>query len=306
MKILQSIPKSTFILSLALVLVTGILILQNVPLRSLGSASNPGIALKAPAFAKSAQAAGLQQTDWEFILEEAGITAYAKVDQQLDLQFLPNSFKHIRKQTDNYIMGTMYAPAYAEYPEFDEMGEVQVLVHKNGWIVAYLTQWQTSAELFDWVNYETKRLSETIIESTLKFLATELELSDVNLAFYDFRNPNATDLLLIADRADSNKETDLLTVEIPQDIVIHESMWSGAQFGIHTYFSGSWRSTPGQCLINDELVASLNPGGARWRVWIGEFSQDLYPQGKTHTLTVTAKEMTAYCGIAVIYGESSQ
>jgi len=51
-------------------------IIKTEALFSTDLSSNPGIALRAPAFLKSAKAANLQQTDWEFILEEAGVTAY--------------------------------------------------------------------------------------------------------------------------------------------------------------------------------------------------------------------------------------
>ena len=181
MKNFQSTTKRIVILGIVLILFALVLILKSEPSFSSAVPSGPGIALRPPSFIKSASAAGLQQTDWDFLLEEAGVTAYAKVDQQLNLQFLPASFKSIRKQTDQYILEIVYAPGYATLPEFDEKGEVQVLVHKDGWIVAYLTRWQTAAELFDWVNYDKERLTATLIESTVKFIASELELAEIRL-----------------------------------------------------------------------------------------------------------------------------
>ena len=306
MKKFQTIPKVTITLVLTLILVTVALISKSEPVFPTELPSSPGIALRPPAFLKSASAANLQQADWEFILEEAGITAYAKVDQQLDLQFLSttSSLKHIRKQTDDYIIGIIYAPGYAELPEFDEKGEVQVLVHKDGWIVAYLTRWQTAAELFDWVNYDQERLTSTLIESTLQFIATELELPAVNVSYYDFRNPNATDLILVADRADGITQTDSFTMNVPREIQIYESTWSAAQFHISADCCGNL--LPGTCNLNEEQLASLHPPKSKWRLYLGELTEENFPQGRDHKITVGGRWQRAYCGIAIVYSEATQ
>ncbi|MEM7129184.1 MAG: hypothetical protein AAF702_22825 [Chloroflexota bacterium] len=307
MKNFQPMPKLTIVLGIAVILLTANLFMSNQSLFSTDLLSSPGIALQIPAFAQSAQAAGLQQTDWEFILEEAGITAYTKVDQQLDLQFLPTNFKSIRKQTDDYIMGIVYAPGYANLPEFDEKGEVQVLIHKDGWLVAYLTRWQTGAELFDWVHYDSQRLNGTLLENTLRFLAGELELADTNISFYDFRNPNATDLILVADRADGITTTDSFSVNVPREVQITESTWAAAQFdleGRDCINCGGIR--PGTCNLDGGQLASLKPPYGKWRLYLGVLNEENFPQGKDHTISVGGRGKRAYCGISVIYSESTQ
>ncbi len=97
------------------------------------------MALQPPAFLKSARAQDSAQVDFEFILEEAGVTAYTNLNQELDLTSLEARFKTIRQQTDEFIIGIVTAPGYEKLTEFDETADVQVFLHRDGWIVAYLS-----------------------------------------------------------------------------------------------------------------------------------------------------------------------
>ncbi|MBV7333653.1 hypothetical protein KFU94_36550 [Chloroflexi bacterium TSY] len=303
MRNVQSIPKLTIVLAILLIITTIALFSKITPVFPTELSSSPGIALRPPAFVKSARAASIGPVDFSFILEEAGVTAYTKVEQQLDLQFLPTSFKHIRQQTDDFILGIVYAPGYAALPEFDEKGEVQVLVHKDGWIVAYLTRWQTAAELFDWVNYDRERLTATLIESTIKFLATELELSNINISYYDFRYPEATDLILVADRADGITRTDSFKINIPREIQIYERVWSAGQFSLAV---SGYNRYPGTCKLDDVQLISLNPPVGKWRLYLGGLNENNFSQGKDHTITVGGSGRRAYCGVSIVYGEAAQ
>lgn len=304
MKNFQFTPKRIMMIGIVFALIALALLAKTEPTFTTEHPSGPGIALRPPAFVKAASAAELQETDWRFLLEEAGVTAYTKADQQLDLEFLLARFKHIRARTNQYIQGIVYAPGYAGLPEFDEKGEVQVIVHRDGWIVAYLTRWQTAAELFDWVNYDQERLSATLVENTVKYLARELKLPEVNIAYYDFRHPDATDLILVADRADGINTTDSFTIHIPKEIQIYERTWSAAQFDIR--ISGCCTQNPGTCNLNDAQLASLHPPIGKWRLYLGPLTEDNFPQGKDHRITVSGNGKRGYCGVAIVYREAVQ
>ena len=89
------------------------------------------------------------------------------------------------------------------YEKMDYLGtqnEVQLFVHKDGWVVAYLTKYQLAAEMFDWVNYNANRLTSTLIENQVRDIALRLGEKDFNVTYYDFRHPDATSLFLVAKR----------------------------------------------------------------------------------------------------------
>jgi hypothetical protein len=309
MKYFQFISKRIMVIGIVFALFALALIVKTEPIFTTEHPSGPGLALRPPAFIKAANAAEfeeLQQTDWTFLLEEAGVTAYTKVDQQLDLEFLLARFKHIRARTNQYIQGIVHAPGYAGLPEFDEKGEVQIIVHRDGWIVAYLTRWQTAAELFDWVNYDQERLTGTLVENTVKYLARELKLPEVNISYYDFRYPDATDLILVADRADGITTRDSFIIHIPKEIQIFERTWSAAQFDIRrSGYQGSTQN-PGSCDLNDAQLTPLHPPIGKWRLYLGPLTEDNFPQGKDHRISVFGNGMRGYCGVAVVYREAAQ
>lgn len=197
----------------------------------------------------------------------------------------------------------MTAPGYERLTEFDEDAEVQVFLHHDGWIVAYLTRHQTASALFDWVNYEEKRLTSTIIESVVELLALDSGVDDFKVDYYDFRYPDATNLMLVADHADADRPNESFEIIIPRQITVYESFWSSAQFGIRTYYNSRY---PGECVLNDEKLASLDPGGERWRLWSGELTKAKLPPDTNHKLSVSADNRSSYCGIAIVYREEGQ
>lgn len=264
-----------------------------------------GMALQPPAFIKSANAAGLAQVDLGFLLEEAGITAYTKLEQEIDLESLKSRFKTIGRQTDQFISGTVNAPGYEKLPEFGESGEVQVFLHRNGWIVSYLTRYQTASSLFDWVSYDEKRLKDsTLIENVVRMLALDTGVSDFAISYYDFRNPTATNLMLVAEHADNNSTSDSFEITIPRELTVYESSWSYAQFSIPI---SSTRNVNyfGSCTLNDDTLASLAPGEAKWEVIVNTLSKAKFPLVTNHKIVISGNDVRNYCGIAIIYRDST-
>lgn len=189
-----------------------------------------GMALQLPAFLKSVYAQDSTQTDFNFLLDEAGVAAYTKLDQELDLENLKTSFKTIGRQTDQFISGIVVAPGYEKLPKFGENAEIQVFLHRDGWIVAYLTRYQTAAALFDWVNYDEKRLkNSTLLENVVRKLAEDTNVVDINVTYYDFRNPKATNLMLVSDHIEAINTRESFEINIPRELTVYESTcpWLG-------------------------------------------------------------------------------
>ena len=106
-------------------------------------------------------------------------------------------------------------------PEFGESAEVQVFLHRDGWIIAYLTRYQNASALFDWVNYDKKRLKDsTLIENVVRMLALDSGVADSTISYYDFRSLEATTLMLAADHSDANKQTESFEINIPRQLTV--------------------------------------------------------------------------------------
>ena len=148
-----------------------------------------------------------------------------------------------------------------------------------------------------------------MIENVVRKLAEDVGVSDIDVTYYDFRNPQATNLMLAADHADVNKRTESFEINIPQQLTVYESSWSSAQFGISADYQTRW---PGSCVLNDEQLASHDPGGERWGLWSGELAKNKLPPDKNHKLSVSGTNPNgpeikrAYCGIAIVYREAAK
>jgi hypothetical protein len=262
-----------------------------------------GMMLQPPAFLKSARAADdPEQVEFSLVVEEAGVTAYAKLDQEIDLGALESRFKTIRQQTDLFISGIVTAPGYEDLSELDEIAEVQVFLHHDGWIIAYLTRWQPASALVDWVNYDEQRLTSTLIENVVRTLALDVGVPGATIAYYDFRYPEATNLVLAADRADVSTGGDSFEITIPRKLTVYETSWA------HAKFSGSYYAS--SCSLDGEELSAVNPGAEIWGFTTGEFAQADFSPDTTHTLALSMNWYHSganriYCGIAVVYREAA-
>ncbi|MCE7986618.1 MAG: hypothetical protein DYG89_36050 [Caldilinea sp. CFX5] len=265
-----------------------------------------GIALQPPAFLKAARAQDATQVDFGFLVEEAGITAYTKLDQELDWQILESRFKTIGRQTDQFISGIMVAPGYEKLAEFGENAEVQVFLHYDGWIVAYLTRWQPAAAMFDWVNYDDKRLKDsTLLENVVRTLALDGGATNFTIAYYDFRNPEATSIALIADRADDIILNESFQLNIPRELTVYESSWSYSQFDIAVNFTFGTHYL-GSCTFNEDEIKLIpyDTGSDKWKLAIEDLSKVKLAPNKDQKFSVTGSGVRAYCGVAIVYREA--
>lgn len=258
-----------------------------------------GLALQPPAFLKAAHAQDSTQVDFSFLIQEAGVTAYTHLNQKLDLTILEARFKNIRQQTDQFMYGIVTAPGYEKLTEFDETADVQVFLHSDGWIIAYLSRWQTAAEMFDWVNYEKQRLTGTLLENVVRQMALDMGVNDFNVGYYDFRYPEATQIMLVAERVDWEQKEGSFEISIPRELAVYESSWSLAGFGTNL--------RPGTCKLNEQELGAVQSSISKWGLFTDELVKAKFPPGTTHKLTVNAadnyQEALGYCGIAIVYKE---
>jgi len=297
MKHTGSILKFAVAACIAILLFALTLLAKPEPVQPAEVETGGGMALQPPAFLKSARAQDSAQVDFSFLLDEAGFTAYAKLDQPLELTDMEGRFKTIRQQTEQFISGIVIAPGYEKLPEFGENAEIQVFLHHDGWIVAYLTKWQLASAMFDWVNYDQKRLgNSTLIENVVRLLVHDVGVDEFTVSYYDFRYPEATNLMLVADSANDKIRNNTFTINIPRQLTVYERSWSSAYGDALNHDA---------CKLNDELLTK-HTGSAVFTLMSGELTKAKLPPDTNHTIFTGGANYISYCGIAILYREATK
>jgi hypothetical protein len=144
-----------------------------------------------------------------YLDSEAGISAYYVSGFSINLNNARNAFRTVETQTEDYIIGSVAVPNYVEH--FDP----HVYVHKDGWIMAYYLRGDPISKIID-----TK--GKTISSTILKTVVGKVAFMDVT--YYDFRYPNATNMILVAE--DSNVGNAYFTIKIPSSYGYYERGWN--------------------------------------------------------------------------------
>ncbi len=197
--------------------------------------SDLGMLLTRPAFA--------QDTGVNFLEQEAGISAWMNVGKSIDLVKAKTAFKTIEKETNEYINGSITLPGYSETED------VHAFVHKDGWVVAYYMKTDPAAKIVDWNNYKIdNKIKGTKLENGVVAVCTNASVAAKDIKYYDFRNPDANKMMIIA-------VTKTFRVKLPSAFVFYERSYSlygdnsydnmkldGVRIGSSGYFYGSFSS----------------------------------------------------------------
>lgn len=136
-----------------------------------------------PAFVGVVQAAPTSLSD------VAGIAAYTTIGP-VELETVKPAFQMIEYQTADLVVGTLDLPAYET--NYDPL----VLVTSGGDIVAFYTNADSAAKLVDVIS---KNLDETLLENAVNAVAAVAGVVPTAIAYYDFGNPAADKMLLVAE-----------------------------------------------------------------------------------------------------------
>ena len=179
------------------------------------------IRLTIPPFVQSAYA----QTNPE-VLEigqkldsEAGISAYFQVTDGISLNLVRSQFRTIETETADYIIGSVPVP---NYPETED---VHVYINKNGWVLTYYLNADPVGKIFDWLSYDGISISTTRLRNVLAVIAGASGSPMPDVLYYDFRYPNATTLLLVAD-AQTTQGVDSFQINLPSSFGYFERSYS--------------------------------------------------------------------------------
>lgn len=146
--------------------------------------------LQAPPFMSAAWA---QETPAPSVIEkEAGLCAYCSAGAPIKLSAARNAFRTIETETPEYILGSVPVPGYGNN------WDAHAYVSRDGWILVYYLKDMPAAGTIDWNTYTGKGIG-TKLENALANLAAAAGAAYYGPTYYDFRYPNATHMMIIAD-----------------------------------------------------------------------------------------------------------
>ncbi|GAB4423902.1 MAG: hypothetical protein Kow0031_02640 [Anaerolineae bacterium] len=202
------------------------------PFQPTAQADDNVFGLVAPAFVSEAHA---RPAAVSAIENEAGIAAYFKSNYTINLNDVRDAYRTIELETADYIIGSV---PVAGYPESED---VHMYIHKDGWFLAYYLKADPAAKIIDWVAYHNSGRNNFTnkLENTLTVMASEANVSLGSINYYDFRYPNATHMMLVAEWVNGGK--DPFDFNLPSSHTYFERSWSagtGTSYSVSLYLDG--------------------------------------------------------------------
>jgi hypothetical protein len=168
--------------------------------------------LQPPSFVQEARAGNSEIG--QYLDSEAGISAYYQSSVPIDLSQAKMAFKTIETETSDYIIGSVAIPNYGSHYD------AHVYVHKTGWIMAYYFQDEPVSKFVD-VNGQT--INTTLLKTAVGIVANAAGVAFADVTYYDFRYPNATKILLVAEK---NSTGNSFTIQAPSSFGYFERSWT--------------------------------------------------------------------------------
>jgi hypothetical protein len=244
--------------------------------------------LSAPAFLQASNVSA--EADIAAKLDtEAGISAYFKSSSPIDVTDNPTldgAFTVIETKTADYLIGSVGIPGYNSH--FD----AHVYVHKDGWIMAYYLR---SNPLSKIVDSRAKTINNTLLKTAVANVASAAGAAFTDVSYYDFRYPNSTHILLVAeDYANGNT----FTINLPSTYTYYERGWSA----FNSFNGGGGISY--SFYLNDVNLSSTpfwtGSSGSGDYYSYGAITQAQLLPNTTHTIK-TSNGYSAYAVLIVIY-----
>lgn len=278
----QQLLRRSILVGLALLL--ALVATSAAPATSTPVQGNNEFVLKPPPFVGVAQA---QESPDAFPQDEAGISAYFRAPFPVTIASVRPAFRTIEYEDFNYIIGSVAVP---DYPESED---VHVYVHRDGWFLAYYLAADPAGKIVDWRLYHNtgRNNLSTKLESALSVVALPVGVTPSGISFYDFRYPNASRLIFIADWTVDSADT--FQINLPNDFGYFERSWSlGTNCGASLSLDGQVVGTSG------------GSGGCQWTSNQGILTALQLSPGVVHTVGILAGGCCGiyrYGGLVLIY-----
>ena len=180
----------------------------------------PGVALARPAFLTAPTVDDVAVVAIGDKLDaEAGISAWVQTSLPIDLDLVRGQFRTIETETADYIIGSVPVPQYNEH--FDP----HVYVHADGWILAYYLKTDPAAKIVD---TRAESVESDKLQGVVANLAALAGTSAQDIAYYDFRFPNATHMLMVEENDDSGYD---FNIQLPTGYSYNELSFAVSGYG---------------------------------------------------------------------------
>lgn len=182
---------------------------------------NGGLRLESPSFVALATEAQAQEKGVNFLQQEAGISAYVKVEQPIDISKARGAFKTTETASDEYVIGEI------ALPDLPDEAHPHVYVNKEGWIVAYYSNNEPASKIMQWIGYGGGPISRTTLEDAIRKVYDAIQLPYPQMVnYYNFKYPSASRMMLAAKINNLDDVTVAFYVTIPQGADLYEASWS--------------------------------------------------------------------------------
>ncbi|HRN68528.1 MAG TPA: hypothetical protein PK205_13065 [Promineifilum sp.] len=165
------------------------------------------------------------------IQDEAGIAAYYKAPNALNLEFVRPLFNSIELESADYILGSISVPSYAEH--FD----THVYIRRDGWIMAY---YLSSAPASKMIETKAGSLNNSKLTIVMNNIAVTGGAPFGAVTYYNFNHPNATHMLLVGE-----SDYEEFQITIPS---------------VYSYYEISWASKTHEIRIDGQDLTNIPHG----------------------------------------------
>ena len=242
--------------------------------------------LEKPEFVAAKMAATAQDTGSAFPADKAGMAAYAKVDQMIDIEGIASIFSEVIEKGDNFILGII------PISNFGGSIDVRLYADIDGWIIAFFEKDEQTAKMMQWLpadtnnpqistiprNVLTDALNETGDKAGVGFLP--------EIKYYNFKYPNATNLTIFVKTTASDGKN-LTQVEIPADYALYEA----------SYYLYAFDAMSAELIVDGTLITKAVTGNNSGAKVIGSYKGAI-KTGILHTIEIS------YSGIDANYSDS--
>lgn len=178
-----------------------------------------------------------------FPVDEAGIAAYVKVNESIDLEDILDIFmyEHIEVLNETYVIGTV---------QNADGVWTHLYVGADGWVIPYYLETEPASYIVRWnksspyeptpENVTAMNTLEEMISRVCTYIEVDYETIQPEIRYYDFEYPNATNMTVIVDMA-QGVTSDYFKIWIPSEFItgVNESSWSHyTDFRSHLYLDG--------------------------------------------------------------------
>ena len=193
-----------------------------------------------------------------FPVDDAGIAAYVKVSESIDLHatmnnLLPHIADVIEVNTTYFIVNVTN----------DDNQITHLYVGADGWVIPYYLGTENVSKVVRWnitssqdptpQNVSSMTTLEEVISKTCAAIGVDYETVKSDIKFYDFEHPDANRMMIVVDMIRSGSNS--FYMAIPSEVTVKESSYS------HYFYGGRGHY---RIIVNETVISSLTEHGVRY------------------------------------------